>query len=265
MPEIRINNVELHYDEFGSGGKPIIFAHGFLASSKMWQNYFIPHLPDSFHAYAIDMRGHGKSNHIDYGCNVAQLADDVYQFSRELSLGSVIYVGMSMGGAVGIRIAIDHPEILSGLILMNTGFGSTISYGSKIIIPLIKLAAKKRWLLKKLMTSIMTRPPSDEMIQAFLEDAMLVGKETYAEYIHQTNRINNMEFLGNFEAPTLIMIGANDKTIPFEKQCELAELIPNAQKIVFESEGHAMFLENPKDVFSEMMIFLRNNHFIADS
>ena len=77
LPKIQINNVELHYEEYGTGGAPMVFVHGFLASSNMWEDVYIAHLPGHYHVYAIDMRGHGQSHQIKHGCNVVQLADDV--------------------------------------------------------------------------------------------------------------------------------------------------------------------------------------------
>jgi len=259
MPIVRINDVELHYEKFGNGGAPIVFVHGFLASSKMWQDFYIPNLPASYHAYAIDMRGHGQSHHIKHGCNVFQLADDVFQFSQQLQFEKFIYVGMSMGGATGIQLALDHPEVLKALILMNPGFGSTFSRGSRLMAPLFALIAQKQWFMKMLLKSMLTRPPSENLIQAFLNDGMLVSKETWAEYLHHTNRIQQLERFSHFEVPTLVMIGAKDHVLPLDMQHRLAAVIPNAKKIIFEDEGHGMVEENPKAVFRAMMFFLEQH------
>lgn len=259
MPKIQINNVELHYEKYGMNGIPIVFVHGFLASSTMWHDYFIPHLPKKYRAFTIDMRGHGQSHRVKHGCNVKQLSDDVCKFVQQLQLEKILYVGMSMGGAVGIQLALDHPDILRALILMNTGFGTTISKSSRFITSLVKLMAQRRWILKMFIKRLFTRPPNNEFIQAFLDDAILVSQETWIEYVHYTNRINQLQLLGNFEAPTLVMIGAKDHVIPPEKQTGLVDIIPNSKKIVFENEGHAMFIENPEAIFKEMMLFLEEH------
>ena len=255
MSKIKTNNVELYYEEHGSGSEPIVFVHGFLVSSKMWHDLYISRLPAKYHAYAMDMRGHGQSNQIKQGCNLVQLADDVYQFSQQLQLAPFLYVGVSMGGGVGVQLALDHPEVLKGLVLMNTvtGFGV---HGPLLNMALFRLMAGKRWFLKMMLKSAFNRPPSDNTMQLFLNEAMLVSKETFTEWTHTNNRIQHFERLSHVKVPTLVMIGDNDTEIPVDGQHRLAETLPKAKKVVFEGEGHMMGAEIPEDVFIVMNAFL---------
>jgi 3-oxoadipate enol-lactonase len=257
MPKIHINNIELHYEEHGIGAQPIVFIHGFLASSKMWYDFeYLSRLPDRYHAYAIDMRGHGQSHHVKQGCNLVQLADDVAQFIHHLQLGKCIYVGMSMGGAIGAQLALDHPDVLHALILMNPGLGSTATGGYRLMLPLLSLIAQKRWLLKRLMHSMITHSFSDEKLEALVNDAMLVSRETWMEYLHPGNRIRDLSLFNRVAVPTLVMIGGQDNVLPLDMQHRLAESILNAQKLVFKDEGHGMVGENPDAVLKAMLSFL---------
>ena len=151
MPKLQINTVELHYEEHGTGAKPIIFVHGFLLSSTMWQDFYMAHLPEPYRAYAIDVRGHGQSHHIKQGCNLVQLADDVYQFAQRLQLGKFVYAGVSMGGAIGVQLALDRPEALHALILMNPGLGSIATGIYRLLLLVMPLMAQKRRFLKRII------------------------------------------------------------------------------------------------------------------
>ena len=255
MSKIKINNIELYYEEHGSGSEPIVFVHGFLVSLKMWHDRYISRLPAKYHAYAMDMRGHGQSNQIKQGCNLVQLADDVYQFSQQLQLAPFLYVGVSMGGGVGVQLALNHPEVLRGLVLMNTvtGFGLL---GPPLYMALFRLMAGKRWFLKMMLKNAFKRPPSDHTMQLFLNEAMLVSKETYTEWTHPNNRVQHFERLSHVKVPTLVMIGGKDTVIPVDGQHRLADTLPNAEKVVFEGEGHMMGAEIPEDVFTAMNAFL---------
>ena len=258
MSKVQINNVELYYKEHGTGVKHIVFIHGFLSSSNMWKNFYLSHLHEKYHAYAVDVRGHGRSHHIKQGCNLIQLADDVYQFARHLQIERCTYIGMSMGGAIGVQLALDHPEILNGLILMNPGLGSVFSegYKYKLVTPFLSLMAKNRWLLKIFLKSTLTRPLPEEILHDFLNDAMLVSRETWMEYLHPSNRILSLDRIRRFEVPTLVMIGNKDHSLPLDLQHQLADIIPNAHKIVFDDEGHGMVIENPEAVFKAMSSFI---------
>jgi 3-oxoadipate enol-lactonase len=123
MSKIKINNVDLYFEEHGSGSEPVVFVHGFLVSSKMWHDHYVSRLPAKYHAYAMDMRGHGQSNQIKHGCNLLQLADDLYQFFQQLHLAPFLYVGVSMGGGVGVQLALDHPRSAEGIGLIEYHYG----------------------------------------------------------------------------------------------------------------------------------------------
>jgi 3-oxoadipate enol-lactonase len=58
---IELNNIELYYEEYGDGEETVILLHGFLSSSKMWLNNYVPALIKRYKVYTIDVRGHGKS------------------------------------------------------------------------------------------------------------------------------------------------------------------------------------------------------------
>jgi pimeloyl-ACP methyl ester carboxylesterase len=222
----------------------------------MWHDHYISRLPAKYHAYAMDMRGHGQSNQIKHGCNLVQLADDIYQFSQQLQLAPFLYVGVSMGGGVGIQLALDHPEVLKGLVLMNTvtGFGLL---APPLYMALFRLMIRKRWLLKMMLKSAFKRPPSDDTIQLFLNEALFVSKETVTEWMHPNNRMQHFERLSRVNVPTLVIIGDKDTVIPVDGQHRLADTLPNAKKVVFEGEGHMMGVEIPEDVFTAMNAFLQ--------
>jgi branched-chain amino acid transport system permease protein len=256
MPTITVNDVELYYEERDTGTEPILFAHGFLLSSKMWQDLYVARLPEHYHAYAIDMRGHGRSHHIKHGCNLVQLADDVYQFVRQLRLGKVSYVGVSMGAAVGVQLALTHPEILKALVLMNPGIGSHVTTIQRLMRPVVSLIIGRRWPLKMFINSMSKRALPEAWLQAFLDDAVLVTKETWLEYGHPSNLIQSLDRLAHLDVPTLVMIGEKDNVLPLDVQHQIADTIPHAKKIVFEGEGHGIVGEIPGRVFQAMHSFL---------
>ena len=118
MPKIVVNGVELNYEEHGSGEERVVFIHGARGAATTWRDV-LALLPANYHAYALDLRGHGQSAHVTEGCTMSQWANDVYRFSLELGLGKFVYVGVSMGGGVGIQLVIDHPEVLKAAVLVS--------------------------------------------------------------------------------------------------------------------------------------------------
>ena len=148
MPKIELNSIKLYYEEYGDGEEVVILLHGFLSSSKMWANDYVPDLSKRYKVYVIDMRGHGNSNKVKIGCNLQQMADDIYQFVILKDIDECILAGMSMGGAIAIQFAINFPDKIKSLLLMNPGPGTLLSKGFSFISPILSFISQKKCLLK---------------------------------------------------------------------------------------------------------------------
>ena len=101
--------------------------------------------------------------------------------------------------------------------------------------------------------------PIKKMLE-FVDDAALVSKETWLQYLHPDNKIYNYKQLKHLTIPTLVIIGEKDKAIPVKFQENIADTIPKAVKVVINNEGHAVVIENPKKVLSEINSFLKGYH-----
>ncbi len=121
MPEIKVGEVTLYYDDQGSGD-PIVFLHGFTLDRRMWRRqmeYFSP----KYRVIAYDSRGHGKSCCPESGYSRGDRVEDLRNFTKGLHLDKFHLVGLSMGGATALGYAIDYPETLMSLTLVDTAAG----------------------------------------------------------------------------------------------------------------------------------------------
>ena len=257
MPKIVLNSIELYYEEYGDGGEVVILLHGFLSSLKMWANNYVPDLMRRYKVYAIDVRGHGNSNKVKIGCNLQQMADDIYHFMILQNIDKCILAGMSMGGAIAIQFAIKFPDKIKSLILMNPGPGTLFSKGFSFISPILSFVSQKKYLLKPFLKSVLINKLPQKVLSEFVNDAALVSKETWLQYLHPDNKIHNYKKLKNLTIPSLVIIGGKDKAIPIEFQENVADIIPKAVKIIMNNEGHAVAIENSKKVLTEINCFLK--------
>lgn len=122
----KIGNDKIHYIDEGTGD-PILFLHGIPMSSYSWRN-IIPHNVNSARCLAIDFMGFGKSDkpNIDYTFN------DQYKyleaFIDSLKLKNITLVMTDIGGVLGTRYAMKHPENIKGLIFMEAPFGDAQTF-----------------------------------------------------------------------------------------------------------------------------------------
>src|SRR5579859_5640403 len=121
MPRIQTaDGTELFYRDWGTG-RPVVFVHGMLLSSDMWQYQMLHVRENGFRALAFDRRGHGRSDDPGTGYEYDILADDLAALLEQLDLSHVTLVGHSMGGSEIARYLSRHgDQRISQLVLLSS-------------------------------------------------------------------------------------------------------------------------------------------------
>jgi pimeloyl-ACP methyl ester carboxylesterase len=117
---IDLNGITLGYEDTGSGA-PLILLHGGFGTQEM----FGPNLGllgAGRRLIGVDLQSHGRSPASDRPLRVETLADDVAALIEHLELGQAAVMGFSFGGAVALRTAIQHPQLVERLVLVSTPF-----------------------------------------------------------------------------------------------------------------------------------------------
>src|SRR5437899_319840 len=115
---VRAGGVELAVREAGKGS-PLLLLHGFADSCATWSSV-LPRLAARHHVIAPDLPGFGDSGPLDDGPMLELLVDAVIRLCGAMGLSTPVAVaGNSMGGAVALRLALDRPELVSRLVLVD--------------------------------------------------------------------------------------------------------------------------------------------------
>jgi pimeloyl-ACP methyl ester carboxylesterase len=112
----------LSYLDIGQG-QPIIFIHGLFLDHTAFQEQ-IEAFRNRARIIAIDIHGHGESSALNKPMSLNEMAEDYFDLVSQLGISAAIWVGLSLGGMTSLRIAIDHPESVRGLLLLNTNAAS---------------------------------------------------------------------------------------------------------------------------------------------
>ncbi len=104
--------------ELGGTGAPLVVLHGLLGSARNWQSAGVALAERGHRVLAPDLRNHGVSPWGD-DCGYAALAGDVVACLERLALGPVHLVGHSMGGKAAMRLAMDRPDLVSRLTVVD--------------------------------------------------------------------------------------------------------------------------------------------------
>lgn len=119
----RVNGVELGYQDVGKG-EPLILLHGGFGSVEMFGPN-IDLLAAGRRVIGVDLQSHGRSPAADRPMRFETMADDIAALIHSLGLERAAIMGFSLGGAVGLRTAIQHPDVVERLVLVSTPFKRT--------------------------------------------------------------------------------------------------------------------------------------------
>jgi len=121
VPFAQLTNANLHYYEYGTGPQRVVLIHGFEASARIWQLVQEDLSPEQYHTIAIDNRGAGESSApddaSDYGVGI--FASDALELIDQLGWSDFTLVGHSLGGATACIMALQRPELVKGLMLLD--------------------------------------------------------------------------------------------------------------------------------------------------
>lgn len=273
MPKITVNDAALYYedsaandkDNASSSNKPVmLFAHGLLWSTQLFDNQ-VEHFKNRYRCIAFDFRGQGQSEVTKSGYDMDSLADDVIGLLDALNIDKCHYLGLSMGGFVGQRVAIDHPERLHSLTLLETSADpedpNNLPNYTKLI-KAIKWLGMKR-VSKKIMPILFG--------QSFLTDkSRKADYKTWLGNLNKNNRVGAVratravierggifDKLNQIKAPTLIIVGNEDVATPYVKAERIHFAIDGSKLAIIEGAGHTSTIENPEAVNETIEKFLK--------
>ncbi len=159
------------------------------------------------------------------------------------------FVGLSLGGSVGMQLALDAPERLDRLVLACTSarFGTRETWDERI-------ALVREGGMEAVADAVLPRwfTPAFDDVQSFRAMLVSTPPETYVRYCEILRELDLRGRLGSIEAPTLAIAGAEDPTSPPEHLESLAAEIPNAGVVVIPSAAHLANVERAHE-FNEAL------------
>ncbi|MET0861162.1 MAG: alpha/beta hydrolase [Microbacterium sp.] len=128
---VEFDALHLYYEVHGEGGTPLVLLHGGLFDIDQQFGTLIADLSADRRVVAIDFQGHGRTNDIDRPFGAAAFAGDVLGVLDFLGIERADVFGFSIGGAVALELAIEHPERVRRVIVSSTTFAASGMRGSE--------------------------------------------------------------------------------------------------------------------------------------
>jgi 3-oxoadipate enol-lactonase len=262
VPYINCNNVSLFYLDEGAGEDTIVFSHGLLFSHEMFRAQ-IDVLKSKFRCIAYDHRGQGKSEVTQSGYDMDTLFLDAAALIQNLQLEKVHFVGLSMGGFVGMRLAARKPHLLKSLTLLETSADEEVfKFKYKLLNSVVRFAGTKP--VHKKVMSILFGATFLKNVQREHEvtrwkNHLLSQPRTIVKAVHGVIfRKSIFNEIAAIHTPTLIIVGDEDVATTPEKALRIQKQINGSVLEIVKQAGHSSAIEQPLRITELIENFILN-------
>ncbi len=266
MPRFETIKTVYDYDDIGHGPL-VLFGHGLSCDRHMFDDQ-VHALRDRYRCLTLDWPGHGDRTTFDAGgWSLDDLARDVAELIASLDAGPASLVGLSQGGMVFMRVAIDHPELVRAMALLDTSArAEPPDRVGAISANLDRLryapeSVREDFIRDLAVPAFFGAPWRDANPDLVEREVALrlshdrLGYELATRAVIERRQID-LEKLAALEVPSLVLVGELDALTPPAHAQELAASIPRAILEVIPGAGHHTPLERPVEVTTALAAFL---------
>ena len=264
MPMIDVNGTSLYYEDSGPGstGETIVFSHGLLWGTEMFEAQ-IEALRGRYRCVAWDHRGQGRSaSDHRHTIDMELVWQDAVCLLERMELGSVHFVGLSMGGFTGLRMAARRPDLVRKLVILessaqpepveNIGRYRLLSKVNRLLGPGVTKASVAKIMLGK---TIIADPARKADVERFTQ-LMSRRRDIWRATNGVIDRAGMEAELPRIAAPTLVIVGDEDLATTPHKARALVDGISGAKLVVIPRAGHSSTVEEPAAVTAAIEKFL---------
>ena len=258
MPDVEVQGLLLHWEEHvpeRTSGRPVVLLHGLGSSGEDWLLQ-TPVLAGRRRVLAPDLPGHGRSQGLRGWPRVEDFGAVLSTWLAKVQAAPAHLVGLSLGGALALQLAIGSPERVASLVVVNSLARFRPSLGV--------IASGAVWLAYAL-TGRMERVASwvaadlfPDPDQASLRDEAAARlsrnrRLPYLQAMAAAARFNAWSRLGSVACPTLVIAGELDTLFPVDQQREMAKAIPGARMVIVPRSRHATPID-AADRFNQIVV-----------
>ncbi len=269
---ITINGIKIHYLVRGSG-TPVLLLHGFGEFLETWA-FNIPPLSRDYRVYAIDLPGHGRSDKPDTAYTLDFSTEYAAAIVKAFGIRNAILMGHSLGGTIGLNVALNFPGVVSKLVLVDSaGLSSRMPLAYRL---------SSRPVLGRILMSLTMRPALRRGLERLFYNPRLISHEMIDIALANSHRPgarkvllnilrNNVSFRGlrsevvmngklpQVKVPTLFVHGAQDTIFPLQYVREAFGLVPGARVKIFDQCGHCPHIERAVEFNETVREFLESS------
>jgi pimeloyl-ACP methyl ester carboxylesterase len=257
---ITIDSTRIRYVDTGRG-PTVVLIHGLAASIYSWRHTILPVAQSGFRVIAFDNRGFGFSSKPSHGYSNQEYIELLFGLLDSLGVSEAVLVGHSMGGAIAAEAALDRPDRVRGLALVDAAglnvrwpFMLRVAHWPIVGVLFDRLRGRSATAgILKALYGVPSRVSAEQVDQYYAPIAEPGFGRSLRGVLGQFRFDALTDRLGDLSTPTLVMWGTADRLIPLAVGEAMADRIPGALLVRFPDAGHAVPEETP-EAFNQALI-----------
>lgn len=257
MSKLHIRDIDLYYETSGQG-QPVLFIHGLGSSLRDWELQ-VPFFSRHYQVITFDVRGHGNSDKPPGPYSISQFAADTAGLIRALDAAPAHIVGISLGGMIAFQLAVDVPDLVRSLVIVNAAPEFVVRTAKerlqvlqrKLIVRLLGMRKMGEVLSKRLFI----KPEQAELRRVFVERWAENDRRAYRDAMLAIPGWSVADRLETIQCPALVVAADEDYTPVSVKEAYAARM-PNAELVVIRDSRHATPVEAPQQFNDIVTAFL---------
>jgi pimeloyl-ACP methyl ester carboxylesterase len=263
MPKAKLKTgVELYFEEHGKG-VPVILLQGTGFALDVWQPHPVKELSANHRVITVDFRGIGRSTCEDMVLSIDLIAADLVELFDHLSLEPIHVIGHSIGGRIGLELALNYPGRVRSLVMAASGSGSAVRPGEdafpmpqhRLMVRLIERGLKEHVRHEILETegyfTDKFRAEHPKIVEEFYQTAWKHHSDVswYLRYVMARHAYEATHRLPFLKPPVFILVGSSDMAgggAHFPASKMLADRIPKSELKIINGVSHGFFWEKPE-------------------
>ena len=266
MPKVRTDDgVEIHYhqddfrDPWTTGpGETVVMSHGFARSMKWWIQW-VPALARRYRVLRYDVRGCGQSSVPPAGAiwSAERIAGDVRNLVDHLGIPKIHWVGFESGGLWGMVFAVNHPDRIKSLTVINTPFGHE-GGGLSSAADTVEKVGLKQFLTDTNPGRLDMNVADPKLVEWHIAEHSKTPVQVATSIMRTVDKIDVSQLLPKIQVPTLIMVGDSHPGggQSLDAQRAMAQQIPKGRLAVFSGIGPGIHLLIPDRCIEAQLRFL---------
>ena len=248
------------------GGPPVLLVHGWLSSGKIWER-LANRLAQRFTVYSLDLSGFGESDKPISGYGVRYGSRLLYAFCAHFGLTRAAVVGHDIGGAMAVKLAADHPDVVGRLVLVSTPAEEdqmdlpTFLWLATLPVvgPLFYSLGSYLRPLRKLWMRPFVSDPQD-LTEEVVDDSGTATPASMSKTLgvarRELSRSRLLRQAGIIKVPVLVIVGEEDQIVDPQAASDWARALPTVQIVLVENAGHLPMLERTGEFDAQVLAFL---------